>query len=162
MLTKIGDANTEPTFTTILIIHIELNSNTAAVYSMRGDGLLGHLTLTINTIYYVSCIKGNDAFGAPINPPSVPVHKDKANKFEISKENQQRKARHLKFVLRRSVDVILRNLIIAAVPGIFIATKKKPVTGFGNVTCIKLLTHLHDTYGQITEKELEEESTDRY
>jgi hypothetical protein len=27
------------------------------------------------------------------------------------------------------------------------------------VTCIELLTHLHDTYGQITEKELEDNVT---
>jgi hypothetical protein len=33
VLTKIGDANTEPTFTTILVTHIELNANAASVYS---------------------------------------------------------------------------------------------------------------------------------
>jgi Cys-tRNA synthase (O-phospho-L-seryl-tRNA:Cys-tRNA synthase) len=29
------------------------------------------------------------------------------------------------------------------------------VTGFGNVTCLALLTHLHNNYGNITEQELE-------
>jgi hypothetical protein len=43
ILTKIGDSNTEPTFASILITHIELNDNAASVYSARGDGLLGHL-----------------------------------------------------------------------------------------------------------------------
>jgi hypothetical protein len=32
---------------------------------------------------------------------------------------------------------------------------KNPVTGFGNVTCLTLLTHLRNNYGNITEQELE-------
>jgi hypothetical protein len=46
---------------------------------------------------------------------------------------------------------LLRNLLISAVPSIFITAKKTPFTGFGNFTCLQLLAHLHDTYGQITE-----------
>jgi hypothetical protein len=37
ILTNIGDANKEPTFTTILVTHIKLNANAASVYSARGD-----------------------------------------------------------------------------------------------------------------------------
>jgi hypothetical protein len=54
ILTKIGDANTEPTFTSILITHIELNANASSVYSARGNGLLDHLALTINSKDYNS------------------------------------------------------------------------------------------------------------
>jgi hypothetical protein len=50
VLTTIGDANREPTFATIIITHIELNANASSVYSARGDGLLGHLDLTINAV----------------------------------------------------------------------------------------------------------------
>jgi hypothetical protein len=59
------------------------------------------------------------------------------------------------FVQWHNVDAVLRNLLIAAVPGIFLATMKNPVTGFGNVTCLALLTHLHNNYEKITEQELE-------
>jgi hypothetical protein len=33
LLTKIGDLNTEPTFASILIAHVELNANAASIYS---------------------------------------------------------------------------------------------------------------------------------
>jgi hypothetical protein len=152
VLTKSGDTNTEPAFTTILITNIELNANAASGYSERGDRLLGHLALTINAIYYVSHSKGDVGFNAPFNSPSVPVHKDKATEADIAKENPQHKAHRLELVLWKNVNTVLRNLLVAAVPGIFIAANKNPVTGFINVTCLKLLTHLYDTYGQITEK----------
>jgi hypothetical protein len=54
---------------------------------------------------------------------------------------------------------VLCNLLIAAVPSIFIAAKKNPVTGFGNVTCLELLTHLHNNYEKITEQQLDENVT---
>jgi hypothetical protein len=54
---------------------------------------------------------------------------------------------------------VLRNLLISAIPAIFIAAKKNLVTGFGNVTCLQILTHLHDRYGQIMDKDLEDNFT---
>jgi hypothetical protein len=106
---------------------------------------LGHLVLTIKVVDCVSLSKGNIAFDQPANPPSVPVHKDKATQAEISKENRQHKARHLKFLLWHNVNAMLRNLIVAAVPGIFLAAKKKLVTWFENVTYLELLTQLSST-----------------
>jgi hypothetical protein len=46
-------------------------------------------------------------------------------------------------------------MLIAEVPGIFLATMKNPMTGCGNVTCLSLLTHLHNNYSNITKQELE-------
>jgi hypothetical protein len=53
VLTKSGDNNTEPTFASILVAHVELNVNAASIYSARGDGLQGHLALTINANDYI-------------------------------------------------------------------------------------------------------------
>jgi hypothetical protein len=159
VLKKIGDANTEPTFATILITHIKLNANTASVYSSRGNVILGHLTFTINAVDYESRSQGNVPFDKPVNPPTVPAHKDKATKAEIAEDNRQHKALRIEFVLWHNVDAMLRNLLIAAVPGIFVAAKKNSVTGFGNVTCLELLTHLHDNYRKIMEQELEDNVT---
>jgi hypothetical protein len=152
ILSKIGDSNTKPTFASILITHIELNTNVASVYSARGDGLLGHLTLTINSVDYKSRSKGNVDFDPAVNPPASPTHKDNATKAEIAEENRKHTALHREFVLWHNVDAVLRNLLIAAVPGIFLATTKNPVTGFGNISCIELLTHLHKNYGNIMEQ----------
>jgi hypothetical protein len=74
---------------------------------------------------------------------------------EIAEENRKHTALCREFAQWHNVDSVLRNFLIAAVPGIFLATMKKPVTGFGNVTCLELLSHLHNNYGNITEQELE-------
>jgi hypothetical protein len=70
--------------------------------------------------------------------------------------HRQHKARLTEFVLWHNADAILHNLLIAAVPTIFLAAMRNPVTGFGNVSFLSLLNHLHDVYGHITEKELEQ------
>jgi hypothetical protein len=152
ILTKIGDSNTEPTFVSILITHIELNTNSASVYSTRGNG---HKALTTNSVDYKSRSKGNVNFNPPVNPPSSPTHKDNATEAEIAEDNRKHTALRREFIQWHNVDAVLRNLRIAAVPIIFLATMKNPVTGFGNVTCLELLTHLHNNYGNITEQELE-------
>jgi hypothetical protein len=54
------------------------------------------------------------------------------------------------------VEAILRNLLIAAVPTIFLAVIRNSVTGFGNVSCLSLLNHLHYVYVHVTEKEMEQ------
>jgi hypothetical protein len=155
ILTKIGDSNTEPTFTSILITHIEINSKATSVYSARGDGLLGQLALTINSVYYKSRSKGDIDFDPPVNPPASPTHKGNATEAEIAEDNCKHTTLHREFVLWHNGDAVLRNLLIAAVPDIFLATMKNPMTVFGNVTCLELLTHLHNNYGNIIEQELE-------
>jgi hypothetical protein len=59
-------------------------------------------------------------------------------------------------LLWHNAGALLRNLLIAAVPEIFLAAKRNPVTGFGSVKCIALVTHLHDVYDRIAERELEQ------
>jgi hypothetical protein len=98
---------------------------------------LGHLALAINVVEYVSRSKGDVSFDPRVNPLSLPVHKDKSTEAEIYEENRQHKARHLKFVLWHNVYAVLHILVIAAVPVIFLAAKKNPVTGFGDVTCLE-------------------------
>jgi hypothetical protein len=144
------------TINQILTTHVELNANTASIYSVQGDGVHGHLTLTINAEDYKLRSVGSVAFKVPTASPYFPTHKDKAADAEITEDNMQHKALLAEFVLWHNADALLRNLLIAAVPAIFLAAKRNPVTGFGNVTCLTLPTHLHNVYGQIMEQELEQ------
>jgi hypothetical protein len=41
ILTTVGTSTTDPTFTTILAAHVELNANIASILSARGDGIHG-------------------------------------------------------------------------------------------------------------------------
>jgi hypothetical protein len=155
ILTKIGDNNTEPTFASILVAHVELNVNAAYIYSARGDRLQGHLALTIDATDYIKRSIGNKPFVLPIPPPAVPTHLTTASDAKIAETNRQHKVQKEEFILFHNADTALRNLLIAAVPPIFLADQRDPMTGFGNKTVLQLLTYLHTTFGSISEIELE-------
>jgi hypothetical protein len=156
VLTKIGDNNTEPTFVSILVAHVELNANAASVYSARGDGLQGHLALTIDANDYIKRSIGNKPFLPHTAPPAVPTHSTTASDAQIAETNRQHKPQKEEFILFHNADTALRNLLIAAVPPIFLADQRDPMTGFGNKTVLQLLSYLHTTFGSISEKELEQ------
>jgi hypothetical protein len=71
VLTKIGDNKTEPTFASILVAHVELNVNAASIYSARGDGLQGHLALTIDATDYTKRSVRNKPLVPSTAPPAV-------------------------------------------------------------------------------------------
>jgi hypothetical protein len=156
VLTKIGDNNTEPTFTPILVAHVELNANAASVYLARGDGLQGHLALKIDANDYIEHSIGNKPFGPPMAPPAAPVHLTTASDAHIVETNRQHKVQKEEFILFHNADAALRNLLIAAVPPFFLADQRDPMTGFGNKTVLQLLIYLRTTFVSISEKELEQ------
>jgi hypothetical protein len=151
VLTKIGDNNTEPTFASILVAHVELNANAVSIYSARGDGLQGHLALTIDANDYIKHSIGNKPFDPPMAPPAVPTHLTTASDAQIAETNRQHKVQKEEFTFHNA-DAALRNLLIAAVPPFFLADQRDPMTGFGNKTVLQLLTYLHTTCGRISEK----------
>jgi hypothetical protein len=155
VLTKIGYNNTEPTFASIIIAHVELNANAASIYSARGDGLQGHLALTIAANDYIERSLGNKPFEPPTAPPAFPSHSDTASDAQIAETNRQHKARKEEFILYHNTDTALCNLLVAAVPPIFLADQRDPMTGFRNKTVLQILTYLHTTFGSISEKNLE-------
>jgi hypothetical protein len=156
VLTKSGNNNTEPTFASIPIAHVELNVNAASIYSARGDGLQGHLALTIDENDYVERSLGNKPFLPPTAPPAFLIHSEPASDAQIAETNHQHKAKKEELILFYNADTALRNLPIAAVPPIFLADQRDPMTGLGNKTVLQLLTYLHTTFGSISEKELEQ------
>jgi hypothetical protein len=151
VLTKIGNNNTEPTIASIMVAHVELNVNVASIYSAHG-WLEGHLSLTIDASNYIKRSIENKPFDPPMAPPAVPTHLTTESDAQIAETNRQHKIQKEEFILFHNVDTALRNLLITAVPPIFIADQRDPMTGFGNKTVIQLLTYLHTTFGSISEK----------
>jgi hypothetical protein len=125
------------------------------LYSARGDGLQGHLALTIYANDYVKRSLGNTPFEPPTAPSAFPSHSESASDAHIAETNRQHKAKKEEFILFHNADTALHNLLIAAVPPIFLAYQRYPMTGFSNKTVLQLLTYLHTTFGSISEKELE-------
>jgi hypothetical protein len=62
-------------------------------------------------------------------------------------------------MLYTNVDKALRNQLREAVPKVYISAILDPIIGIGNTTCLTILTHLHETYGTITEAEMDRNLT---
>jgi hypothetical protein len=122
------------------------------IYSARGDGLQGHLALTIDANDYVKRSLGNKPFEPLTTPSTFPSHSESASDAQIAEINRQHKAKKEKFILFHNADTALRNLLIAAVRPIFLADQRDPMAEFGNKTVLQLLTYLHTTFGSISEK----------
>ena len=54
-----------------------------------------------------------------------------------------------------SVNIALRNQLIASVPDVYIRSLKHATTGYGNIKALAILTHLFSTYGKIDSTEID-------
>jgi hypothetical protein len=60
----------------------------------------------------------------------------------------------------QAVDQALRNLILAAVPHVYVnSLSQHNITGFGNVSALTIMTSLWERYGTVTQAELAENIT---
>jgi hypothetical protein len=69
--TALGTANTDPTLETLGVVQVQLDSNAVSINSGRGDGVNGHLALTITMADYALCSLNHVAFKPPMNPKSM-------------------------------------------------------------------------------------------
>jgi len=155
VLSPIATSIAPPSYATIQLAQTQLNSNATSVPSQGGDGVHGHLALTVTPARYAELSNGNVAFVAPINPPIDPVHGANATAFQIAENIRQHKAQLTTFRTYHDVDKALRNMLIDAVHPVYIRALYDTSVGFGNVTTLQLLTHLWTHYGVITQDELD-------
>ena len=135
-----------PSSATLQILQTELNSNAMSVPSTTSAGY-GHLILTAPPLEYI--ILDPNPFLCPANPGLNPSHARNASEEEISETNRQHRLLIEEFKLYYSLERALRTLLIEAVPHLYIAELHDVALGWGNITTLQLLTHLHDTYGGI-------------
>jgi hypothetical protein len=154
VLTPIPSDAAGPTYATLRVMQTQLNSNAASVHSYGGDGLSGHLALTMPTTEYLVMTNGI-VFDPPINPPQQPVHPVGATKHVIDEINRNHLVFQSIFRTYHETDKALRQQLLAAVPDEYVSELRHPTLGYGRVTCLELLTHLWATYGTITLAELE-------
>ena len=152
-LTIIATTTQAPTYSTISIAQRELNGNAASIHSNGGDGRNGHLSLTISPTDYLLVTNGIP-FLPPANPPINPNHPVAATGPQIAEINRRHEQDQTVFQTYDATDKALRNQVIEAIPLVYIRALYNPVTGFGNVTTLALMTHLWTNYGKIQPSEL--------
>jgi hypothetical protein len=104
---------------------------------------------------YLVIAGADNAFTAPL-PPTPLLHAAGATGPQISKAVRLHKELLDKFQLYHNIDKALRNQLITATPAVFLQAIKDPTLGFGQRTCLDLLSHLRSTYGEITPEELDQ------
>ena len=54
----------------------------------------------------------------------------------------------------QAVDQALRNLLLAAIPHVYVNSLSHDITGFGNVSALTIMTSLWERHGTITQAKL--------
>jgi hypothetical protein len=143
--------NARPTVTSLLLLNQEITANAVSVYSFGGNGDLGHYPLVTDAATYLAA-SNNVAIVAPVHPGANPIHVVGETAAVITETNRRFAADLLEFNTYRTTDAVLEKQLIAAVPGTYINSLKQ--LGFANVTTLKILQHLQQTYGTLTVDEL--------
>lgn len=149
VLTKID----VPSFTTLAVLHTEINANAMSVATMRGNGALGHLGLTVPAAKYLLASNGV-AFIPPANPGPDPVHPPLATQYVISEANRVHLAEEKAFNVFIGVEAALKKQLLEAVPLTYIKKLSSKSFGFATVTVLDILNHLDNQHGEITEDDL--------
>jgi hypothetical protein len=143
-------AGAEPTYDSLLPAITQLNANAASIPSLDGDGLLGHLVLTIGTIAHALISTGNLAHPAPAAVGPIPIFPANATGAVIAELRQQHADAKRTFQTYYAVDAVLKQLLLASTDERFVITLKDRTHGFALVRTRTIIVHLHDTYGNIT------------
>jgi hypothetical protein len=154
IITPLASATTgQPTYATLRVAQTQLNGNAASIPSHSGDGIHGHLALTLTPEQYLA-LTGVE-FVPPVNPPAQPDHPNGATAAQITEINRLHVAAQATFRTYYETDKALRNQLILATPSAYVRALYDDTLGFGNVTCLQLLIHLWHNYGRITQTELD-------
>ena len=148
----------EPTYESLHQSMTQLNANAASIPSSDGDGLLGHLVLTLGQTAYSAISAGNVAYPPPAPPPPVPdipaagaAAPTAALLAEIRLQHTDAKKTFQKYY---AVDAALKKLLLAATDERFVISLKDRTHGFALVRTRRLIDHLYTTYGNITSEDL--------
>lgn len=158
-LTPISTSTSKPTYATITKAQTQLNGNAMSIPSDGGDGILGHIALTVSAAAYNGLSAGNVPFVPPANPGAAPVHPPNPTAPQIAEVNRQWKEDRTTYRTYHDVDKALRNQVIEAVDPSYIRSLYNTTTGYGNLTCRQLLEHLWLQYGTIMQDELDANTT---
>ena len=145
--------DSRPTFISLQLLHAELQSNAESVPSIRGNGALGHLALTMIPAAFL-LESGNVPFDPPVHPGAAPDHPPAATAPIITEINRQFLADQREFAVYTDVGFHLKRQLLKAVPALYLDKLRHPTRHFARHTVLELLAHLDKTYGKLTTDDL--------
>jgi hypothetical protein len=152
-LNRIGKVSAPPTYNTLRKCQSQLNANASAVDTTQGTGLHGLIVLTITTDDFYILTETDEDDDHPHPTPANPGNINPAANTAQARVHDER-LYHYK--LHTTTEKLLKKLLIASTPDIYISKLKHAVTNYATVTTLQLLTHLWETYGTVTAANLDE------
>ena len=146
--------NMSPTFETIQPALVQLNANTTSIPTTAGDGILGHLVVTIGRVAYQALSAGNADHPPPAAPPAAPTFPANSTGAQISEARRTFDDEVRSFKLYHSVDAVLKQQLLSSIDDKYVKVHKNRNTGYAHVTTQTLIEHLLQTYGRITPDDL--------
>jgi hypothetical protein len=148
----------EPDYQIIHATRKFLQANSRAIDTHLGGGTLGHLGLIISDTSYAMIAPATDAgpklWTSPQSPGRAPSNTD-------GTAAQINAARHIweedvqTYRACTSLQQALKKKIISVFEPMYLDILNDNMVGFANISAIHMLDHLFETYGNITEVDLE-------
>lgn len=143
----------EPTAASLALLRKELYANAAAIPSTNG-GPHGHLAIIMAPAAY-SAIPNVIPLPVPPAPGPLPVHPAGATGPQITEANRQHDFAAQQFSTYSQVAAALKSQVLQAVNPTYVRALEHTDFGYSFVTSLQLLQHLQDTYGTVTDVDLD-------
>ena len=146
------DTSTRPTPRTIRLLRQELYANACSVRSTMGGGNHGHLGMLMPNEEYVLISNGGIPYVAPDGPPQVPTYAGTAAVVAIMQANYNQQVKS--YEEHQDLSNHIKAMMLQAIPKVYTGTLAHAQLGYANVTPKTILAHLLSKYGEITERDL--------
>ena len=157
-LTKIQG---KPNYLSLETLKAELYDNASSIFSIRGNGQLGHAVLVLGDAEYNRVANlaagGGNAFNwlAIAHPGNAPVIPNNATQAQIAHLRDAHAVLLKEFTVYNAVETALKRQLLEAVDDSYICSLKHRRYNYANVSVRQLLVHLDTTYGQLDDDALE-------
>ena len=143
-----------PTHTFMTEVNGFLNACAASVHCNLGNGTLVYLVLTAKPDSFT--IASPASFGKPVNPGVLVLAELAPSAAVIGTLTRQRKENMRVFNEYYSVDKACKKFLFTLIPEAYFWSFKNKYTGYANIKCLDILTHLWTTYGVLQDFEVQE------
>ena len=140
-----------PTYKVISEVHSKGKANAASIASELGGGSHGLLGLTLSTATYLQ-LTGN-AFVRPINPGTIPTNV-MGSAAVMAEQVRQHKEQLRVFRQVENTELALKSQLIESFDETYFRGLRGRHTGYTNISYLRMISHLYDTYGSITAVDL--------
>ena len=131
-----------------------LNACAASVYCNLGNGTVGYLVLTAQPASFQ--ISSPTSFVKPVNPGVLVLGDSAPSAAVIGSLTRQHTEDTRVFNEYHSVDRACKKFLCTLSPEAYFRSFNNKYTGYANIQCLEILSHLWSTYGVLEDYEVQE------